>query len=164
MPKSRIYSRAKAQPLHPYEWLWEPLESETSFLLKSMFGCRALYLDGKIVLCFAAKSDPWHGMLIPTDRDRHATLITEFPMLSPHPILSKWLYLSDATDSFETIAQQLASLVHARDPRIGVIPKLKKENKFSSHCSLIAGASTTRSTERSIRSINQRTVAVITPR
>ena len=129
MAKTRQASRAKAQHLHPYAWLWESLESEPSFLLKSMFGCRAIYLDGKIVLCFAAKSEPWRGILVPTDRERHASLIAEFPTLSPHPILPKWLYLRDAADDFEKTSQLLVKLVHARDPRIGVIPKLKKSKR-----------------------------------
>ena len=126
MKASVFTTRAKAQTIHPHSWLWEPLESEPSFLLKPMFGARSVYLDGQIVLCFSARSEPWRGVLIPTDRERHAGLLAEFPMLSPHPILPKWLYLAESDNSFEAVAPQLVALVKARDPRIGVFPKAKK--------------------------------------
>jgi hypothetical protein len=35
---------------HRYEWLWEPLADDATFVLRSMFGARAVYLDGKMVL------------------------------------------------------------------------------------------------------------------
>jgi hypothetical protein len=52
-------------------------------------------------------------------------------MLSPHPILPKWLYLAESTKEFETTAQRLVSLAKARDPRIGVIPAVKKRSQSS---------------------------------
>jgi hypothetical protein len=127
-------TRAKAEIIHPLAWLWEPLEAEPSFLLRPMFGVKALYLDGKLMLCFAAKTEPWRGLLIATDRERHAALLVDFPILHPHPILPKWLYLAEATESFESTAVHLVSLVRQRDPRIGIIPKPKKsKNQAGKH-------------------------------
>jgi hypothetical protein len=102
------------------------LESEASFILASMFGSKAVYLDGKLVLCFASKSEPWRGMLVCVERESHPSLISQFPSLSPHPILPKWLYLSETRDGFERVAEQLVTLVGERDPRIGIVPHPKK--------------------------------------
>jgi hypothetical protein len=115
-----------AKPVHPYRWLWEPLELDPSFVLRPMFGTRAAYVQGKIVLCFSARSGPWHGVLVATDRAHHASLLKEFAALAPHSILSKWLFLPDSAASFEATAQRLVALVRQRDPRIGVMPPRKK--------------------------------------
>ena len=110
---------------HRHAWLWEPLEGDPTFVLRAMFGTKAVYLLGKIVFCFAAKSEPWRGVLICTDRVHHASLIRDFPILSPHPILPKWLYLAETEDNFESVAVRLVALVKRHDPRIGVTPKSK---------------------------------------
>ena len=112
--------------VHPYRWLWEPLEDDPTFVLRSMFGAKAAYLAGRLVLCFCASEEPWRGVLVCTDREHHATLLAEFPELAAHPILSKWLYLPEAADRFERIAADLVSLAHRRDPRIGITPQPKK--------------------------------------
>lgn len=121
--KNRLGS---AKLLHPYQWLWEPLESDPSFVLRAMFGTRAVYVDGKIVLCFSARSGPWHGVLVATDRSHHASLMERFPSLEPHSLLPKWLFLADSAAAFERIAERLVQAVRQRDPRIGVAPASKK--------------------------------------
>src|SRR5262245_30463590 len=98
------------RPLHPHAWLWEPLESDPTFLIRSMFGARAAYLDGRMVLCFCAGEEPWRGVLVCTEREHQPALQAEFPVLTPHPILPKWLYLPESADTFERIAQRLVSL------------------------------------------------------
>jgi hypothetical protein len=120
---------AKITHLHPYAWLWEPLASEPSLLLKSMFGAKAVYLHGQIMFCFMAKDPPWRGILVCTDRERHAALIRDFPKLKPHPVLSKWLYLEDSTDDFDRQAEKLVRLAARRDERIGVTPKASKSRR-----------------------------------
>jgi hypothetical protein len=112
--------------VHPHAWLWEPLDREPSFLLRSMFGAKAAYLDGKLMLCFLAKQEPWRGMLVCTDRSHHASLRAQFPALAPHPVLAKWLYLPEAADAFEPVAERLVRLAQNRDPRIGVTPVPKQ--------------------------------------
>jgi hypothetical protein len=119
-------SFAKAKPVHPHQWLWEPLESDATFVLRSMFGAKAVYLDGRIMLCFCSGEEPWCGLLVCTERPLHAALQAEFPALTPHPILPKWLYLPELEESFERTAARLVALVRRRDPRIGVTPKPKK--------------------------------------
>jgi hypothetical protein len=79
-----------------------------------------------LMLCFSASEEPWRGVLVCTDRAHHAALTAEFPELTAHPILPKWLYLPEAADSFERTAAQLVSLARRRDPRIGITAKPKK--------------------------------------
>jgi len=121
------------QRLHPYAWLWEPLMDDPTFLLRSMFGAKAVYLHGKIMLCFMARDeDPWRGVLICTDRERHCALLADFPEAKPHPVLPKWLYLPDSFDAFDRQAERLVRLVARQDPRIGVIPKPRTRRRAGS--------------------------------
>jgi hypothetical protein len=123
-----VKSAGRTRKVHRHQWLWEPLEEEPTFVLRSMFGTKAVYLQGQLMFCFSASREPWRGMLVATDHTRHAALQTEFAELRPHPILPKWLYLPESSDRFETFAARLVALARARDPRIGVIPKPKKKS------------------------------------
>lgn len=116
----------RARPVHRHQWLWEPLEAEPGFVLRTMFGAKAVYLDGKLMCCFCAGEEPWRGMLVSTDHARHAALQAEFPELTPHPILPKWLYLPETADRFERSATRLVALARRRDPRIGIVPAPRK--------------------------------------
>jgi len=120
-------SAARVTRPHRYQWLWEPLETDPTFVLRPMFGGKSVYLDGKLMLYFSAKTEPWQGLLVCTERDHHSTLLADFPILAPHPILPKWLYLPENADSFERTAARLVELARRRDPRIGVVPKPKKK-------------------------------------
>jgi hypothetical protein len=119
----------RVQRVHPHQWLWEPLENDPTFVLRSMFGAKAVYLSGQLMLCFCAGEEPWRGVLACTSRGHHDALRAEFPELVPHPILPKWLYLAEATDAFERIATQLVGLARKRDPRLGVTPGASKKKK-----------------------------------
>ena len=120
------FEKSLVRPLHRHAWLWEPLESDATFVLRSMFGTKAAYLDGKLMLCFCARKDPWHGVLVCTDRTRHPALLLEFPALVPHPILPKWLYLPETNERFEALAARLVALARRRDERLGVLPQRKR--------------------------------------
>jgi len=126
MKKNLERSLGSVRRVHPHDWLWEPLTADPTFVLRSMFGTKAVYLDGKIVLCFSARKEPWRGILVATDRSRHAALQHDFPSLGPHPILPKWLYLPESARDFEATARRLVNLARSRDPRIGVVPQPKK--------------------------------------
>ncbi len=117
---------AGTRKVHPYAWLWEPLEDDPTFLLRSMFSGKSAYLDGRLMLYFTATEEPWRGVLVCTDRAHHASLLAEFPELAPHPILPKWLYLPETADRFESAAERLVALARRRDPRLGVDPKPKR--------------------------------------
>lgn len=112
--------------MHPFQWLWEPIEDDPGFVLSPMFGGRAVYLDGRLVLFFIAKEEPWRGMLVCTDRSHHAALREEFPALAPHAVLPKWLHLAESAEDFDGMAGRIVELAARRDPRIGVLAKAKK--------------------------------------
>lgn len=124
--------REQITRVHRHAWLWEPLENEPGFLLRTMFGAKAAYLDGKIVLCFCIKEDPWCGLLVPTERAQHEALRAELTALVPHPILGKWLYLPESADAFERTATALVALIRRRDPRLGVTPQPKRRKRRKS--------------------------------
>jgi hypothetical protein len=122
--------RSNVKREHAFQWLLESAESEPSFFQKPMFGCQAKYLFGRLVLLLSAdKEEPWNGLLICTSREFHSALIREFPDLQPHPVLGKWLYLSQAHDSFEETAQQLVQKILKNDLRIGVEPGGRKRKR-----------------------------------
>ena len=121
-------SIGRVSPVHPYQWLWEPLHRDPTFVLRPMFGGKSAYLDGKLVLYFAAKADPWRGVLVCTERAHHASLLAEFPELSPHPVLPKWLYLPETADKFEPTGVRLVALALRRDPRLGVAPQARAKS------------------------------------
>ena len=124
--KRRAGESSALRKPHRYEWLWEPLANEATFVLRSMFGAKAAYLDGKLMLCFCAGEEPWCGVLVCTDRSHQPALQGEFPELNPHPILPKWLYLPETADRFEPVAAALVGLARRGDIRVGVMPSPRK--------------------------------------
>jgi len=129
--RAEFSSIGAAKSVHPYAWLWESVEHEPSFVLRSMFGAKAVYLHGLMMLCCSAGQEPWRGVLICTDRTRHAALIKDFPSLGPHSVLPKWLYLPECAADFEMTAGKLLNLARQRDPRIGIVPNLRKRKSQS---------------------------------
>lgn len=119
----------QTKPANRHLWLIEPLESDPAYLLKSMFGTKTVYLEGRLVLCLADKGEPWRGVLVPMEREHHDAVIADFPALAPHPILPEWLYLPETADSFETDAQSLVRRIKQRDLRIGIIPPAAKRKR-----------------------------------
>ncbi|MDQ2140414.1 hypothetical protein RBI14_19820 [Alcaligenaceae bacterium B3P038] len=104
-------------------WILEAFERDATYLHKRMFGCDAVYLDGNLCLVVADRDDPWDGVLVCTSQDRHAALIDDIPALQPHPVLGKWLYVSQHDAAFEDATAAITALILQRDPRIGVEPK-----------------------------------------
>lgn len=112
-------------------WILEPLERDTGYMHRKMFGADAAYLDGLLYLIVADRDDPWNGVMVGTSQDRHAALRADLPELMPHPVLGKWLYLPQSNESFESIAARLAALAVERDPRMGVAPKPRAPRRKS---------------------------------
>lgn len=112
---------------HPLQWLAEPLVDDPTFVLKAWFGGRTIMLRGMHRLFLTAQGEPWQGVLVCTFHEYQESLRAEFPALLKHPVLGKWLYLPESTDTFERDAKRLVQLVKARDSRIGIPPSPKKK-------------------------------------
>jgi hypothetical protein len=125
MSKLRPYLRSK--PEHPLQWLAEPLADVPTFQLKAWFGGRSIMLGGRHQLVLTSQGEPWQGVLVCTSREHHESLLAEFPTLVSHPILGKWLYLSEEVESFERDARRLVRAVRAGDVRFGILPSPRKK-------------------------------------
>lgn len=122
-----------------YEWAFDPFASDSTFFEKRMFGGLAAYLRGRMVMVltedrgeqsYRGKTygfDIWDGILLPTDKEYHVSLLNEFQMLQSHPVLGKWLYLSASYDDFETATLDLAHCIDVGDKRFGIDPSIKKK-------------------------------------
>jgi hypothetical protein len=62
-------------------------------------------------------------LLIPTEKQFHNSIKKDFNGVVQHPILKKWLYLSEATEDFETVASDIVEAVRMNDLRFGVEPQ-----------------------------------------
>ncbi len=107
-------------------WIFDVFDGEETYLSKPMFGALAAYVDGRLCLVASDRDEPWNGLLVCTSQDHHAPLVADLPALRPHPVLGKWLYVPEHDPAFEHTARRTASLVLARDERIGVEPRPKR--------------------------------------
>ncbi|MGO9013643.1 MAG: hypothetical protein ACLQF0_01565 [Dissulfurispiraceae bacterium] len=114
---------------HRLLWLVESIMDEPSYIERSMFGCLAIYLHGRMVLLLSEGEEPWNGLLIPTDREHHKSIVNEFNYIVQHPVLKKWLYLPENTEDFESAASEIIRAIEINDPRFGVEPKERKPRK-----------------------------------
>lgn len=132
MPARRVSSDfdRPAKKVSRFQAIWAPLEADPTFVLRSMFGAKAIYVRGLIVLAFCEGDEPWRGVLVATDRTHHESLCREIRGLTVHSILGKWLYLPEESGAFESSADSLVRLVQRRDPRVGVLPKPKKRKSL----------------------------------
>ncbi len=60
---------------HRFAPITEPLTRDGTFLARAMFGCVACYLSGRLVLVLADRGEPWQGLLIPSERSVHASIL-----------------------------------------------------------------------------------------
>jgi hypothetical protein len=114
-----------------YTWLWEQFEDRADYIRKHMFGAQAVYLSGRLMFLVSERPEPWGGLICPTEREQHASLLADFPFLSNHPVLGKWLYLTAAGDNFDDDAQQIIEAILRGDKRFGVEPPLKRQKLIS---------------------------------
>ncbi len=123
-------SSKKKKPKNPFLWVVESIMDEPSYIDKAMFGCRAIYLHGRLVLLLTSGAEPWNGLLIPTDYPFHDSIRQDFPYVVQHPVLKKWLYLPEASEDFESVSSDIVEAVRVGDERFGVGPKEKKRKKY----------------------------------
>lgn len=122
-------STKKKKKLNPFLWVVEPFMNEPSYLQKSMFGCQACYLHGRLVLLLTSGAEPWNGLLIPTDHQFHESIKQDFITIVQHPVLKKWLYLPESSEDFESVASDIVETIRINDQRFGVEPKERVKRK-----------------------------------
>ncbi|WP_413574613.1 TfoX/Sxy family DNA transformation protein [Bdellovibrio sp. HCB290] len=113
----------------PLELKWiENLLPEEGYRRKSMFGGFAYYLDEKIVLITfeAGNKTNWNGCMFPVEHQNQAKALDQFPILTPHPILPKWLYLPIETEGFEEWVSDILRVALRPNSHWGSFPKEKK--------------------------------------
>jgi len=110
---------------HALKWVVEAIGEERSYFEKSMFGCLAIYLHGRLSLLLSSGEDPWNGLLIPTDHEFHDSIRQDYSDIVQHPVLKKWLYLPEMSANFETVAVDIVEAIRMNDMRFGVEPKEK---------------------------------------
>jgi hypothetical protein len=131
-----------AKDLFELKWI-EKLLPE-GFLRKHMFGGFGYYVDDRIVLALFENPgdytfnnhkfdfEVWNGCLFPTEREHHEEIKKHFPILIPHPVLSKWVYLPSQTEDFDSIVEEVLREIRRRSSLFGVTPKAKKKSTVKS--------------------------------
>jgi len=117
------------KPQNPLLWVVGSLKEEPSFIDKAMFGCRAIYLHGRLMLVLCSGEEPWNGLLIATDHEFHDSIRDDFDYVVQHPVLKKWLYLPEASENFESVSSEIVEAIRIGDQRFGVEPKERKRKK-----------------------------------
>jgi hypothetical protein len=119
----------KKKPENPLLWVVDSIMEEPSYIDRAWFGCRAIYLHGRLMLVLCSGEEPWNGLMIATEHEFHASLRDDFGGVVQHPVLKKWLYLPHASEDFETVSSEIVEAVRTGDQRFGVEPKERKRKK-----------------------------------
>lgn len=126
-------TKIKIKKINSLQWVLDLLADDPTFEQRAMFSGQVGYVNGVLVACIMDREEPWSGLLIPTDRAHHGALVGEWPRLIPHPVLGKWLYLSQSEMEFEEVVLSIVDAVMKRDPRIGVEPGGRRRRQRESH-------------------------------
>jgi hypothetical protein len=118
----------------PHEFVLEALGG-LPVRTRPMFGCVAVYLGEKIMLCL--RDRPVHradnGVWLATTRDQHESLRREFPNMRTIELLGEvvtnWQVLPVDAPDFEESAIRACELIAKGDQRIGKVPAGKKRTK-----------------------------------
>jgi hypothetical protein len=112
------------------EWILEAFDGHPTFFTKRMFGGLAAYLFGRQMLLLVEPTKTgrwrWHGVLICTDHEHHASIRLELPALTPHEILRKWLFVDSTHPDFEVTMESVTKRMARNDPRFGILPRAGK--------------------------------------
>jgi hypothetical protein len=105
------------------------VHEEPSYINRAWFGCRAIYLHGRLMLVLCSGEEPWNGLLIPTEKEFHDFIQQKFENVVQHPVLKKWLYLPENSEDFESLSSEIVEAVRIGDQRFGVEPKERKRGR-----------------------------------
>lgn len=125
-----------AKKLSFQNWIEELLPE--GYLRKAMFGGFAYYLDEKLILVIfespgdrtykniTVDYDIWDGCMFPVEKAHQDKAKKLFPVLRPHIVLPKWLYLPKQSEDFEAITSKLIKAITKYSNIFGVYPKPKR--------------------------------------
>ncbi len=131
LPSDESLFTGKRRKAPPHEFVLEaiaPLMPST----RPMFGCLAVYVEGKIVLILRDKRDGTqdNGVWLATTLEHHESLRREFPNMRSIRVLGKkvtgWQVLPADAPDFEEAALRACELIIAGDLRIGKIPGTRR--------------------------------------
>jgi hypothetical protein len=109
------------------EWILGAFAGRPTFFTKRMFGGLAAYLHERLMLVLVEPTKTgrwkWHGVLVCTDREHHASILADCPALMPHDVLRKWLYIDSTHAEFEPTMEAVATRMARNDRRFGVAPR-----------------------------------------
>ena len=116
-----------------HEWILDAFAAHRTFFTRSMFGGLAAYLFERQMLLLVEPTKSgrwkWHGVLICTGYEHHASIQAEFPALAPHAVLRKWLFIDSTHEAFESTMEAVATRMAGNDPRFGIVPGSSKRRK-----------------------------------
>jgi hypothetical protein len=125
-----------------HEWIFGAFVEHPTFFTKRMFGGLAAYLFERQMLLLVEPTKSgrwkWHGVLVCTAHEHHASIQNEFPALMPHQILQKWLFIDSTHEDFESTMEAVAKKIAMNDKRFGILPKSPKPGKGKAHRSATA--------------------------
>src|SRR6059058_392099 len=112
-----------------HEWILDAFAEHRTFFTKSMFGALAAYLFERQMLLLVEPTKSgrwkWHGVLVCTGYEHHASIQEDFPALRPHDVLRKWLFIDSMHGDFETTMEGVAKRLARNDPRFGIAPSAR---------------------------------------
>ena len=121
-----------AAPLKPFdnEWIFDAFAGRPTFFTKRMFGGLAAYLHERQMLVLVEPTKTgrwkWHGVLVCTAFEHHASIEAEFPGLRPHAVLRKWMFIDTAHEDFESTMEAVARRMARNDRRFGIVPAVRR--------------------------------------
>ena len=122
--RARPNRAARTPKSFDHEWIFEAFAEHRAFFTRRMFGGLAAYLFDRLMLILVEPTKTgrwrWHGVLVGTDYEHHASLQAECPALAPHVLLRKWLFIDSTHPAFESTMEAVARSVARNDARFGV--------------------------------------------
>ena len=112
----------------PFEFVFDILLG-AKLTTKPMFGCTAIYINGKIVLILRSRDSHTeaNGVWLATTAEHHASLRKEFPSMRSIGVFGEgptgWQNIPESAKDFESSVEHACQLILRADPRIGKIPK-----------------------------------------
>jgi len=123
------------------EWILDAFAGRPTFFTKRMFGGLAAYLHDRQMLVLVEPTKTgrwkWHGVLVCTGHEHHASIRADFPALRPHRVLRKWLYIDSTHEEFESTIEAVATCMARNDARFGIEPRrttrMKRKTRDANH-------------------------------